>query len=95
MKTAKNILCLQAITTLGLPMRRRYSGLRQKRYAGERAARAAALQQAQRLKPANWKNELAEFKHTESALVFNTGYMTNLGVLFARLNRAMLFSATS
>lgn len=52
---AKNILCLQAITTLGLPMRRRYSWLRQKRYAGERAARAAALQQARRLKPANWK----------------------------------------
>ncbi|MEG1159558.1 MAG: 8-amino-7-oxononanoate synthase [Acidaminococcaceae bacterium] len=26
---------------------------------------------------------LAEFKHTESALVFNTGYMTNLGVLYA------------
>ena len=46
MKTAKNILCLQAITTLGLPMRRRYSGLRQKRYAGEWAVRAAALQQA-------------------------------------------------
>ena len=42
MKTAKNILCLQAITTLGLPMRQRYSGLRQKRYAGERAARAAS-----------------------------------------------------
>lgn len=29
------------------------------------------------------EKELAEFKHTESALVFNTGYMTNLGVLFA------------
>ena len=55
MKTAKNILCLQAITTLGLPMRRMYSGLRQKRYAGEPAARAAALQQARRLKPADWK----------------------------------------
>lgn len=29
------------------------------------------------------EKELAEFKHAESALVFNTGYMTNLGVLFA------------
>ena len=42
------------------------------------------------MKPANWKKnwrnlekELAEFKHAESALVFNTGYMTNVGVLFA------------
>lgn len=29
------------------------------------------------------ERELAEFKHAEKALVFNTGYMTNLGVLFA------------
>lgn len=29
------------------------------------------------------EKNLAEFKHTESALVFNTGYMTNLGVLYA------------
>ena len=29
------------------------------------------------------EKELAEFKHAENALVFNTGYMTNLGVLFA------------
>lgn len=29
------------------------------------------------------ERELAEFKHAERALVFNTGYMTNLGVLFA------------
>ena len=29
------------------------------------------------------EKELAEFKHAEKALVFNTGYMTNLGVLYA------------
>ena len=29
------------------------------------------------------ERELAEFKHAEKALVFNTGYMTNLAVLFA------------
>ena len=29
------------------------------------------------------ERELAEFKHAEKALVFNTGYMTNLGVLYA------------
>ena len=28
------------------------------------------------------EKELAAFKHTESALIFNTGYMTNLGVLY-------------
>lgn len=28
------------------------------------------------------ERELAEFKHTEDALIFNTGYMTNLGVIF-------------
>ena len=27
------------------------------------------------------EKRLADFKHSESALVFNTGYMTNLGVL--------------
>lgn len=29
------------------------------------------------------ERELADFKHTEDAVVFNTGYMTNLGVLYA------------
>jgi 8-amino-7-oxononanoate synthase len=29
------------------------------------------------------EKELAHFKHAEAALIFNTGYMTNLGVLFA------------
>jgi len=29
------------------------------------------------------EKNLADFKHTEDALVFNTGYMTNLGVLYA------------
>ena len=29
------------------------------------------------------ERELAAFKHAEKALVFNTGYMTNLGVLYA------------
>jgi 8-amino-7-oxononanoate synthase len=29
------------------------------------------------------EKELALFKHAEAALIFNTGYMTNLGVLFA------------
>ena len=29
------------------------------------------------------EKELAQFKHAEAALIFNTGYMTNLGVLFA------------
>ena len=28
------------------------------------------------------EKKLAEFKHTEKALIFNTGYMTNLGVLY-------------
>lgn len=28
------------------------------------------------------EKELASFKHGEAALVFNTGYMTNLGVLY-------------
>ena len=28
------------------------------------------------------EKDLADFKHTEDALVFNTGYMTNLGVLY-------------
>ena len=28
------------------------------------------------------EKRLADFKHSESALVFNTGYMTNLGVLY-------------
>lgn len=31
---------------------------------------------------------LAEFKHTESALIFNTGYMTNLGVLYGLVKAA-------
>lgn len=29
------------------------------------------------------EKNLREFKHTESALIFNTGYMTNLGVIYA------------
>ena len=29
------------------------------------------------------EKELASFKHTEDAVIFNTGYMTNLGVLYA------------
>lgn len=29
------------------------------------------------------EKKLANFKHTESALIFNTGYMANLGVLYA------------
>lgn len=32
--------------------------------------------------------DLAEFKHTESALIFNTGYMTNLGVLYGLVKPA-------
>lgn len=31
------------------------------------------------------EKRLAEFKHSESALVFNTGYITNLGVLYGLL----------
>lgn len=31
------------------------------------------------------EKRLADFKHSESALVFNTGYMTNLGVLYGLL----------
>ena len=33
----------------------------------------------------NWKSDWSDFKHSESALVFNTGYMTNLGVLYGLL----------
>ena len=44
---------------------------------GSRLTTGAAFETGEREK------ELAEFKHAESALVFNTGYMTNLGVLFA------------
>ena len=51
----KEYLVFASNNYLGLTHATRYSGLRQKRYAGERAARAAALQQARRLKPANWK----------------------------------------
>ena len=29
------------------------------------------------------ENELASFKHAEEVVIFNTGYMTNLGVLYA------------
>lgn len=29
------------------------------------------------------EKNLSEFKHTESTLIFNTGYMTNLGVIYA------------
>lgn len=38
------------------------------------------------------EKRLADFKHSESALVFNTGYMTNLGVLYGLLQLVMLFS---
>ena len=31
------------------------------------------------------EKRLADFKHSESALVFNTGYMTNLGILYGLL----------
>lgn len=33
------------------------------------------------------EKELARFKHAEEAVIFNTGYMTNLGVLYALANR--------
>jgi len=33
------------------------------------------------------ENELAHFKHAEEAVIFNTGYMTNLGVLYALANK--------
>lgn len=29
------------------------------------------------------EKEIADFKHTEDAVIFNTGYMANLGVLYA------------
>ena len=29
------------------------------------------------------ENNLSKFKNTESTLIFNTGYMTNLGVIYA------------
>ncbi len=32
---------------------------------------------------ARLEKQIAEFKHAEDALIFNTGYMTNLGVLYA------------
>lgn len=38
------------------------------------------------------EKRLADFKHSESALVFNTGYMTNLGILYGLLQLVMLFS---
>ena len=39
------------------------------------------------------KKNIADFKHTESALVFNTGYMTNLGVLYALADKSsVIFS---
>lgn len=39
------------------------------------------------------ERNIADFKHTESALVFNTGYMTNLGVLYALADRSsVIFS---
>ena len=31
----------------------------------------------------NLEKEIADFKHTEDAVIFNTGYMANLGVLYA------------
>ena len=59
MKTAKNILCLQAITTLGLPMRRRYqradgrSGTLGNRQHGQRLTTRRGV-----LKPASWRKNL-------------------------------------
>lgn len=39
------------------------------------------------------EKNIADFKHTESALVFNTGYMTNLGVIYALADRSsVIFS---
>ena len=39
------------------------------------------------------ERELASFKHVEDALVFNTGYMTNLGVLYTLAGRGdVIFS---
>ncbi len=39
------------------------------------------------------ERNLAAFKHSEAALVFNTGYMTNLGVLYALADRSsVIFS---
>ena len=34
------------------------------------------------------ERDIAAFKHTQSALVFNTGYMTNLGVLYALADKS-------
>lgn len=34
------------------------------------------------------EKDIAAFKHTQSALVFNTGYMTNLGVLYALADKS-------
>ncbi len=37
--------------------------------------------------------ELADFKHTDDAVIFNTGYMTNLGVLYALADKSdVIFS---
>lgn len=39
------------------------------------------------------EKNIADFKHTESAIVFNTGYMTNLGVLYALADKSsVIFS---
>ncbi len=39
------------------------------------------------------EKELAEFKHTEAALIYNTGYMANLGVISALADsNALIFS---
>ncbi len=39
------------------------------------------------------EKNLADFKHTQAALVFNTGYMTNLGVLYALAGKnSVIFS---
>lgn len=39
------------------------------------------------------ERNIAAFKHSEAALVFNTGYMTNLGVLYALADRSsVIFS---
>jgi 8-amino-7-oxononanoate synthase len=45
------------------------------------------------LRASDLEKELAAFKHTEKALLFNTGYMANLGVLYALARKGdLIFS---
>ncbi|WP_196593479.1 8-amino-7-oxononanoate synthase [Pectinatus sottacetonis] len=40
-----------------------------------------------------WENELAEFKNTEAALTYNTGYMANVGIISALCDKnTIIFS---